>query len=95
MTIASSSAIVDEFALDDVVAALAGGRVVDEPDDAEDALAVDDALAGADGVAGELDALVGLAGAPRVGDGGHDGPPFQVALTGDVRIFESPGLAVS
>ena len=58
-----------EFALDDVVAALAGGRVVDEPHDAEDALAVDDALAGADRVAGELDALVGLAGAPRLGDG--------------------------
>ena len=69
-----------EFAFDDVVAAVAGGGVVDEPDDAEDALAVDDALAGADGVAGELDALVGLAGATRVGDGGHDWPPVQVAL---------------
>ena len=43
---------------------------------------MDDALAGADGVAGELDALVGLPGAPRLGDGrrGHDAPPFQVAL---------------
>jgi hypothetical protein len=43
-------------------------------------LAVDHALARADGVAGELDALVGLPGATRVGDDGHDGPPVQVAL---------------
>ena len=49
-----------ELALDDVAAASPVGGVVDEPHDAEDALAVDDALAGADGVAGELDALVGL-----------------------------------
>jgi hypothetical protein len=62
------------------VATFTGGGVVGEPDDAEDALAVDDAFAGADGVAGEFDALVGLAGAPCLGDDAHDEPPFQVAL---------------
>jgi hypothetical protein len=69
-----------ELALDDEAAALAGGWVIDEPHDAEDAPAVDDTLARADGVGGELDALVGPAGAACLGDGGHDGPPFQVAL---------------
>jgi hypothetical protein len=61
-------------------------------DDAEDALAMDDALACRDGVASQLDPLVGLPGAPRLGDGRrrHDAPPFQVALTGDVWLFGSP-----
>jgi hypothetical protein len=83
-----------QLALDHIVAALAGRGVIDETDDPEDALAVDDALAGADGVAGKRDALVGLASAPGLGGGrgGHDRAPFQVALAGDVRIFASPEL---
>jgi hypothetical protein len=64
------------------VAPFAAGGVVDEAHDAENALAVDHPLAAADCVAGELDWLVGLAGAPGLGDGWgrHDAPPFQVAL---------------
>src|SRR4051794_6105054 len=71
-----------QLALDDVAATLTAGGVVHQAYDTQDALAVDDALAGADGVAGELDALIGLPGAPRLGDGrgGHGRPPFQVAL---------------
>jgi hypothetical protein len=53
---------------------------------------MDDAIAGGDAVAGQLDRFVGLPGAPRLGDGRrrHDAPPFQVALTGNVRISASP-----
>ena len=69
-----------QAALDKETAAARVGGDVDQAHDAEDALAVDDALTGADGVAGEFDALVGLAGAALSGDHGHDGPPFQVAL---------------
>jgi hypothetical protein len=64
--------------------------VVDEAHDAEDAPAVDDAFTGADGVAGELDALVRRARDRRRGGHGHCRPPFQVALTGDVWICGSP-----
>jgi hypothetical protein len=89
-----------QLALDHVVATRTGRGVVDEADDAEDALAVDDALAGAHGVAGKLDALVCLPGAAGLGDGwgGHDRTSFQVALTGDVRIcaaLELPLLGCS
>ena len=55
-----------QLALDEVAAAVLVGGDVDEAHDAEDALAVDDALAGADRVAAELDALVRRA-ARRVG----------------------------
>jgi hypothetical protein len=72
-----------QAALDQVAPAVPVGRDVDEAHDAEHALAVDDALAGADGVAGELDALVRRA----LGGRGHGRPPLQVALTGDVRIW--------
>jgi hypothetical protein len=54
--------------------------VVDEAHDAEHALAVDDALAGADGVAAELDAVVRHALGERRGGRGHELPPRQVAL---------------
>jgi hypothetical protein len=83
-----------DLALDDVAPAVPVGGVVDEAHDAEHALAVDDAFAGADGVASELDALVLRARGGRRDDHGHGRPPFQVALTGDARLFGSPELAV-
>ena len=72
------------------------GGVVDEAHDAEDALAVDDALAGADGVAGELDALVGRA-ARRVAVtvGGHEPaslPGRAASVAGRLEALDDAGV---
>src|SRR3954451_14916613 len=66
-----------QLALDQVAAAVPGGGDVDESDDAEYALAVDDALGGGDRVASELDAIVGCM---RACGGTHERPLCQVAL---------------
>src|SRR5207249_4453673 len=81
-----------QAALDDVVAAAAVGGNVGQPHDDEDALAVDDAPADADRVAGELDAGVRRPAPTRgfAGGGAQERTSFQVAVTGDVRIFGSP-----
>ena len=71
-----------ELALDEVGAAAAAGWVVGDADDAVDALAVEDAFAGGDGVAGEFDAFADtVAVADELGDGrgGHE-RSFQVAV---------------
>ena len=62
---------------------------------------MDDALAGADGVAGELDALVGLPGAARLGDGrgGHDAaslPGRAGSVAGRLDALDDPrGVAAA
>ena len=71
-----------ELALDEVGAAAAAGWVVGDADHSVDALAVKDAFAGGDVVAGEFDTLADMvAVADELGDrrGGHE-RSFQVAV---------------
>lgn len=53
-------AVLFELALNEVAAAAAAGGAVSHSDHAVDALAVQDAFPGGDGVAGELDTLADL-----------------------------------
>ena len=66
-----------QAAFDEIAAPVAVGRDVGQADDAEDALAHDDPLAGGDAVARELARRVGGPSVVRTGrcSGGHHGSP--------------------
>jgi hypothetical protein len=79
-----------EFPLHEICSAAPLRRHVRDADDAVDALAIEDSLAGRDCVAAEFDALAhGIAVPPGLGDGrsGHK-RALQVAVAGNLRICD-------
>ena len=81
-----------ELSLHEIRAAAPVRRYVRDADDTVDALAVQDSLAGGNGVAAELDALAyGIAVPPGFGDcRSRNERSLQVAVAGAVRICARP-----